>query len=306
MESRIKKCEQIARDFIHTIHISECLFKCLCANGEADNLDQNLGLSPGPGFFSEAKLPTAAAILVGRGASHRHRRATAMCALAQPLRCRSPVGESALHQAAVPHFSPVTPSAIIRALVLRTQSPPSLNTRAGRYTSERSQGSRGFSTFPTENFLPAVAICAQPQHSEERKKKKKKEKPSFQTALAVVVKVLLGPPRILSHPVRFPFLFISRSCKTLGRTFPAALSFLLYVLQGLKNEGFHQPHTNGHDAGLGSEWPLAKKQTAMVSLVGLMDANCGEGGRKDVPGCFLGAPGQPVCLISVCSFQSCL
>lgn len=86
----------------------------------------------------------------------------------------SPAGESALHRAVVPRFSPVTPSAIIRALVLRTQSPPSLNTRAGRYTSERSQGSRGFSTFPTEDFLPAVAICAQPQHSEERGKKKAK------------------------------------------------------------------------------------------------------------------------------------
>lgn len=89
MERRIKKCEQIARDFIHTIHISECILKCLCANGEADNLDQNLGLCPGPGFFSEAKLPTAAVFLVGRGASHRHARGGSS-SLAQPLRCRRP------------------------------------------------------------------------------------------------------------------------------------------------------------------------------------------------------------------------
>lgn len=237
MESRIKKCEQIARDFIHTIHISECLFKCLCANGEADNLDQNLGLSPGPGFFSEAKLPTAAAILVGRGASHRHRRATAMCALAQPLRCRSPVGESALHQAAVPHFSPVTPSAIIRALVLRTQSPPSLNTRAGRYTSERSQGSRGFSTFPTENFLPAVAICAQPQHSEERKKKKKRKAKlsnSFGGSCQGFAwpSSYSEPPRSVSFSVHLPLL------QNVGENLPRGFIISTLCSSGTQKRGF--------------------------------------------------------------------
>lgn len=86
----IKKCEQIARDFIHTIHISECIFKCLCANGDADNLDQNLGLRPGPGFFSEAKLPTAAAFLVGRGASHRRRHRGSTDDRCSPARCCPP------------------------------------------------------------------------------------------------------------------------------------------------------------------------------------------------------------------------
>lgn len=60
-----------------------------------------------------------------------------------------------------------------------------------------------------------------------RRNGEKKKRPSFETALAVVVKVLLGPPCILSHPVQFPFLFISHSCETLGRNFPAALISIL-------------------------------------------------------------------------------
>lgn len=128
--------------------------------------------------------------------------------------------------------------------------------------------------------------------------------------LAVTV-VSLGPRYFVRCHVQF-FLIPCLSPSTVDKHRKklcafSVLSFLL--LQGLKKKVFFFISYTQIGRGFGT----ALTSRCLTNHHIHMDAK-GRGikkqlwgmGWKDVAGCFIGTPGQPVCLISVCSFQSCL
>lgn len=129
-----------------------------------------------------------------------------------------------------------------------------------------------------------------------------------------VTEVSLGPRYFVRCHVQF-FLIpclspsaVDKHRKKLPAPFLFCLSFLL--LQGLKKKNFFFfiSYTQ-----IGQGFGTALTSRCLTNHHIHMDAK-GRGikkqlwrmGWKDVAGCFIGTPGQPVCLISVCSFQSCL
>uniref|UniRef100_A0A6G5AG71 Uncharacterized protein n=1 Tax=Rhipicephalus microplus TaxID=6941 RepID=A0A6G5AG71_RHIMP len=127
-----------------------------------------------------------------------------------------------------------------------------------------------------------------------------------------VTEVSLGPRYFVRCHVQF---FLFPAClrvlwTSTGKT-PCAFSVLSFfsVAPGTQKKVFffHQLHTNRTRVWNGPYKPLfdkpshthGRKREGHKKQLWRM-------GWKDVAGCFIGTPGQPVCLISVCSFQSCL